>query len=273
MQRCIARILGVEGLSDAERDQAALPPKGGGLGLPECADTAPAACIAAWSGVLPLLKQHLESNASHAGMYSFIVDTLFRDEVDDPTGVVAAFAKLKVDERWLNAAENKAAVRPNDPGKAKAPVTLGRSARNLLTRNKKQTELSLSLLTNSRMKAQLLAPRDDYYDATLTNKDRRRIVSCAGFLAHEWMGMAPRTARIGIAPPAVPGPAFRLVLQFRMGLLLTTLTAAGRVCTCRWVADACGDHSVGCKLTGLVWMRSTAACFTFSVRWLGVWVW
>ena len=257
----LSRNLGVVGgISEAARDQASLPPKEGGLGLPRCSDTAPAACIASWSAVMPLLKQHLQANPNFTAMYRYITRDLMSEHGEDPLGVVAAHAKLKTEERWLNDRANAKLVNPENPDKAKAPVALGSTAKQTLTKTKKQTEWSLSLLVSTRVKAQLLGPYDDHdldspYTPALTNADRRRILSCGGHLAHEFIGMAPRLARVGVTPPVIPGEGFMRVLQFRLGLPQSYYTSGGRTCRCGRAGDVFGDHSIGCKFGGLALKR------------------
>ena len=98
----------------------------------------------------------------------------------------------------------------------------------------KYTEKCLSQLVYARRRAQLLAPYEGaaspYDPDRLTDEDRRRVESCSGVLGHEWMGMPPRSARIGTNPPRLPGPEYRRLLQFRLGLPMDRETAAGREC-------------------------------------------
>ena len=260
----LARILEHDGpLADSARDQAALPPKDGGLGLPYCADTAPAACIASWSSCLPLLKAHAKAKPAFAGLYQHATRVLATDEHMDPLGVVAAHGRLLQHHRWLNDRANAAVVNPDDPAKAKSPLKLAPTAAGTLTAPKKQSERTLALLVNQRMRSQLLAVPEDgespYYERPLNNEDRRRIESASGQLAHEFMGMAPRQARVGCSPPAVMGPGFRLCLQFRLGLRLSTNKASGRTCaSCGRPGDPYGHHSIGCDGTNARLLRHNA---------------
>ena len=164
-----------------------------------------------------------------------------------------AYAALKEHEDWLNDRANATLVSPDDPGKAKAPVRLGATAAAMLTAtNTKHSEKSLSRLVYARRRAELEAPYEGVespYDGVgrLTDEDRRRIESCSGMIGHEFLGMPPRSARIGTNPPRLPGPEFRRLLQFRMGLPMDRETERGRECRCGLTGDAYGHHSVQCK--------------------------
>ena len=166
--------------------------------------------------------------------------------------VNAAHAALKIHENWFNDPANASVVRPDEPSKAKAPVALLGSAAELLTsKNKKISEKSLSALVLGRRRAELVAPHaaggSPYEPHPPTNADRDRIESCSGVLGHEFMSIPPRSARIGVNPPRVPGAEFRLLLQFRLGLPLSSFTGIGRRCRCGARADPYGHHSIGCK--------------------------
>ena len=108
---------------------ASVPVAHGGLGLPYCADTAPAACIATWSSCLPLLKAHAKAKPAFAGLYPYATRVLATDEHTDPLGVVAAHGRLLQHHHWLNDRANAAVVNPDDPAKAKSPLKLAPSAR------------------------------------------------------------------------------------------------------------------------------------------------
>ena len=166
----------------------------------------PAACSASWSSCLPLLKAHAKAKPAFAGLYRYATRVLATDEHTDPLGVVAAHGRLLQHHHWLNDRANAAVVNPDDPAKAKSPLKLAPTAAGTLTAPKKQSERTLALLVNQRMRSQLLAVPEGgespYYERPLDNEDRRRIESASGQLAHEFMGMAPRQARVGCSPPA-----------------------------------------------------------------------
>ena len=167
--------------------------------------------------------------------------------------IIYAYAKLLADFYWHG---------PSLPERGAAPFKLPTSTRKAVTTAAVQ-EKKFMQNAHSRSRYYVMeelernCTRGSRADQRWAKWQRARFVSAGGKLAHQWLGLLPKEARLVRPPPKFEGHLFKIALQHRSGLPCVESKAVGLTCKCksrvkgkRHIVDKFGFHLSQCPLGG-----------------------
>ena len=243
IDKAVEKILGYK-LTETKRIEVGLPGRCGGSGLSDLRSAVPASYMRTVIATVPTLK------VVSPTLYQFFLDQIGGD---DKFHVDYAYAKLLADFYWHD---------PSLPERGAAPFKLPTSTRKAVTTAAAQ-EKQFMQNTHSRSKYYVMqelernCTRGSRVSQRWAKWQRARFVSAGGKLAHQWLGVLPKEARLIRPPPKFEGHLFKIALQHRSGLPCVASQAVGLTCKCRskvkgkrHIVDKFGFHLSQCPLGG-----------------------